>query len=156
MTDSNERAHGQLNRPAEIEKRRALRRSATLPERRLWQHLRGRRADGLKFRRQYSVGPYVLDFCCPAARLGVEIDGWSHDGETAEQRDTARTEYLTGLGFAVLRYTNEDVTTDAGAVALHVAAEAQRRMHETSPLPSPWEGEGGQAPLSSPRRGVRG
>jgi very-short-patch-repair endonuclease len=92
-------------RPATANQARALRRRATLSERTLWTLLRDRRLDGLKFRRQVPVGPYVLDFVCMARRLVVEADGPFHD----PAHDARRDRWLATQGFRVLRFTNHDI-----------------------------------------------
>src|SRR3546814_9425019 len=73
---------------------RHLRRTMTDAEREIWHHLRNRALMGHKFRRQYPVGPYIVDFACPARRLVVELDGGQHD----EAVDAARTRYLERCG----------------------------------------------------------
>ena len=79
-----------------------MRREPVVHERKLWRLLRDRRLDGLKFRRQMVIGPYVVDFVCLRHRLIVEADGPFHD----EPRDAARDAWLTGQGFRVLRFAN--------------------------------------------------
>ena len=81
---------------------RALRAKATHTEARLWDLLRARRLDGLKFRRQVAIGPYVADFICLERRLIVEADGPLHDAE----RDVTRDDWLDRRGFRVLRLAN--------------------------------------------------
>src|SRR5258708_12888902 len=75
-------------------RRRELRRRLTIAEARLWNHLKDRSLGGRKFRRQHSVGPYVLDFYCPGERLAVELDGAAHDHEAAQDRDAIRPRFL--------------------------------------------------------------
>ena len=86
---------------------RKLRQTNTVREIKLWQYLRNRRFMGLKFRRQFPVGPYVVDFVCLSHKLVIELDGGQH----AEQLDydNQRTEYLEHFGFRVLRFWNIDV-----------------------------------------------
>ncbi|RYB05373.1 DUF559 domain-containing protein [Lichenibacterium ramalinae] len=72
-----------------VARARRLRRAMTPPELRLWSALR-RRPEGRKFRRQHPLGPYVLDFYCDEARLGVEVDGLAHDLGSAPARDRMR------------------------------------------------------------------
>src|SRR6266516_2714241 len=78
--------------------RRELRGRLTIAEARLWNHLKGRSLWGRKFRRQHSVGPYVLDFYCPGERLALELDGAAHDHEAAQDRDAIRTRFLDHPG----------------------------------------------------------
>jgi len=89
--------------------RHDLRAALTPAEARLWKHLQNRQLAGRKFRRQHSVGPYVLDFYCPRERLAVELDGAAHDHEQAAARDEARTRYIESLGIKVMRFENRDV-----------------------------------------------
>ena len=86
---------------------RQLRREMTPAEKKLWRRLRDPQIFDVTFRRQHPIEPYIVDFCCPALRLVIEVDGDSH-AESVE-RDTARTEKLEALGFRVVRFTNSDV-----------------------------------------------
>ena len=96
--------------------RRQLRMALTPAEARLWKQLQNRQLAGRKFRRQHSVGPYVLDFYCPRERLAVELDGAAHDHERAVVRDEARTRYLGSLGIRVVRFENRDVMSNMEGV----------------------------------------
>jgi len=93
---------------------RQQRRNMSLPEVKLWALLR-RSPGGVKFKRQYAVGPYVADFYCPAAKLVIEIDGQIHAFTT--ERDAVRDEYMRGLGLSILRIPAIDVMRNALAVA---------------------------------------
>jgi very-short-patch-repair endonuclease len=84
------------------------------PEARLWQALRAHRLGGFKFRRQHPIGQVIVDFCCVASRLVVEVDGDSHHGVAVE--DKARDEYLVGFGYRVVRVRNEEVIRNLNAV----------------------------------------
>lgn len=90
----------------------------------LWRHLKGKQLGGLKFRRQYSVGAYVLDFYCPECKLALEIDGSSHDAEDAQAYDTARQRYIEALGIRFLRFTNQDVYNNVEGVLTVIAQRA--------------------------------
>jgi very-short-patch-repair endonuclease len=81
----------------------------SLPEVLLWNGLRGGRLDGLKFRRQHPMGPYVLDFYCPAAHLAVEIDGWSHGTEDRPKQDEIRDIRLAERGVHTVRIPASEV-----------------------------------------------
>jgi very-short-patch-repair endonuclease len=85
---------------------RFLRRRSTLPERLLWDHLRNRRFNGLKFRRQHTFGPYVLDFYCAELKLAIELDGPYHLRTEQAARDSERTSYLEARGMRLMRFTN--------------------------------------------------
>ena len=99
---------------------RALRKNSTEAERCLWSRLRGRRLDGVKFRRQQVLGPYVVDFLCLEPKVVIEVDGGQH----AEQvpNDLRRTEYLKVLGYRVIRFWNHDVLGDPDAVLESIRA----------------------------------
>jgi very-short-patch-repair endonuclease len=101
----------------------AMRRALTPPEATLWLQLKGRGLEGWKFRRQHPVGPYILDFYCPAARLAVEVDGAGHDHPDQLAHDERRTEWLAARNIRVLRLQASDVKRNLEAVLLRVLAE---------------------------------
>jgi len=92
------------------ERRRALRRDQTNAEQIMWRHLRNKQIAGQKFYRQYSIGPYILDFYCPAKRLGIELDGGQHNQNIQRNKDQQRTHFLQGQGIEVVRFWNNEVT----------------------------------------------
>ena len=79
-----------FNRSSDTEKRRRLRCESPLAEQRLWLRLRNRQLMGYRFRRQYGVGPYVLDFYCPKLKLAIEVDGDNHFEAGAGEYDRVR------------------------------------------------------------------
>ena len=89
--------------------RRQNRNSLTPAEAELWKHLQSGKLDGKKFRRQHSVGNYILDFYCPQEKLGIELDGKVHFNDNAFEADSARTEYLNTLNIKIIRFENKDV-----------------------------------------------
>ena len=93
---------------------RRLRRNMTPAEKKLWQALKGKQLGGLKFRAQHPVGPFILDFFCPACKLVVELDGSVHDGQA--DYDEARTQHLRNHNYSVIRFHNEEVLTDLPSV----------------------------------------
>lgn len=96
--------------------RSTLRKRMTAPELVFWTAVRNRKLKDYKFRRQYSVGRYVIDFYCPSVRLGIEIDGESHFVDNQQQYDRVRQEYIDALGIKVLRYTNTEVMKNLNGV----------------------------------------
>ncbi|MBI3044577.1 MAG: DUF559 domain-containing protein [Betaproteobacteria bacterium] len=94
---------------ARLEQRRALRSRLTPAEAALWRLLQRSQVDGRKFRRQYGVGPYIVDFYCPAERLVVELEGAAHDSAPAVARDEARERFLAAMGMRILRLENRHV-----------------------------------------------
>jgi very-short-patch-repair endonuclease len=102
-----------------------------LTERALWTLLRDRRLDGLKFRRQVPIGPYVLDFVCLARRLVVEADGPFHD----PAHDTLRDQWLATQGFHVLRFTNKAILGAGFSVIDQILATASLLPHGEKEAP---------------------
>jgi very-short-patch-repair endonuclease len=96
----------------------ALRKSSTPQEIILWSRLR-RSALGFKFRRQHSIGPYIVDFYCPEKKLIVELDGWQHNEQV--EHDTERTAFLESLGLSVLRFWNDEVNENLDNVILNIS-----------------------------------
>lgn len=92
-----------------IQKSRSLRRNQTDAEKKLWSVLRNRSLCGLKFRRQFSVGKYILDFYCPEFKIGVEADGGQHYDECGRKYDEMRTEELSKLGIEIIRFSDRDI-----------------------------------------------
>ena len=93
-------------------------------ERRLWSALARGRLYGLRFRRQHPLGPFVLDFCCPARKLAVELDGAAHDAPVQASHVAARTAQLQAHGYRVLRLRNDEVLADLPGVLTRIAAAA--------------------------------
>jgi len=89
--------------------RKKLRSKGTPAEAILWNCLKGSRLEGRKFRRQHSVGSYILDFYCPAEKLCIELDGAHHYTEEGLASDAARTGYLNSLNIRVIRFENREV-----------------------------------------------
>lgn len=110
-----------------VERARALRRVMTPPEVRLWARLRAKRLDGLKFRRQHPIGPFILDFYCAAARLAVEVDGRMHDHPDRLDHDRRRTAWLNRQGVRVIRLAAESVRTELDGVLGFIARVARER-----------------------------
>jgi very-short-patch-repair endonuclease len=95
-----------------LRRARELRRRMTLPEVVLWDALRKSRLARLRFRRQHPLGPYILDFYLPSARLAIEIDGSVHDSDAQAAHDERRTTWLTSQGVTVLRVAARDILRD--------------------------------------------
>jgi very-short-patch-repair endonuclease len=100
---------------------RQLRREQTDAEKLLWYCLRGRQLCGLTFRRQYPIGPYILDFYCHEYKLCVELDGGQHYENAGIQHDEQRQVFLTSHGIHTLRFSNRDVLEHLEAVLLQIA-----------------------------------
>lgn len=120
------------NDPSRKLLRQGLRNKSTECEIKLWRILRERMVHGLKFRRQYGIGPYVLDFYCPAIRLAIEVDGGHHFITTQRKHDLARTHFLVSYNIMVFRVTNDEVTTNMEGVMMRLEAICATR---TTPRP---------------------
>ncbi|QYE33857.1 MULTISPECIES: endonuclease domain-containing protein [Sphingosinicellaceae] len=103
----------------------SLRAASTDAEAALWTELRDRRFIGWKFRRQHSIGPYIADFACIAARLVIELDGSQHASAVAY--DEQRTALLTAEGWHVVRFWNAEVFTKLDHVLATVEHELRAR-----------------------------
>lgn len=112
----------EANASEQKEQRIHLRHNLTPAEALLWRALKGRGAGGLKFRRQQGIGPFVLDFYCPEARLCVELDGSAHDHRC--DYDERRTAYLAQQGIRVIRFTNDQVFTCLEGVVAQILRAA--------------------------------
>lgn len=110
------------------EQRRFLRTNGTPAEAVLWTRLKRSQLAGFRFRRQYSVGPYILDFYCPAARLCVELDGNPHYTPEGADWDWRRTEFLATMDIAVIRFENKLVFENIEGVLREIKAVAMERV----------------------------
>ena len=115
------------NRPDRLDLRRALRHNLTPAEATLWRALQGSKLSGFKFRRQQSIGPYIVDFYCPAARLVIELDGAAHFTATGSANDDERTAFLSANGLHVLRFENQQVWGPFDTVLATILAVCQER-----------------------------
>ena len=96
-----------------LQRLRSLRRSATDAEKKLWGLLRDRRLSGFKFRRQYPIGNYIVDFACFEKRLVIEADGSQH---AENPSDVVRTQMIEQQGWRVVRFWNRDILQNTHGV----------------------------------------
>jgi very-short-patch-repair endonuclease len=115
-----------FNHPDSTDLRKKLRKDMPTAEAILWSELMGKQLNGLKFRRQYGVGPYILDFYCPKLRFAIEVDGDSHFDEKAEKYDKRRQEYIENKGIKFFRCTNTDVYENMDGVIEDILYEVKR------------------------------
>jgi len=102
----------------------------TPSERRLWKALRDRRQE-LKFRRQYPISGFTLDFFCAEASVCVEVDGETHVGR--EGRDARRDAILASLSIETIRVASDSIAVDLGAVLWRVCERCRQRIAELPP-----------------------
>ena len=103
----------------------------------LWSRIKNEQLDGLRFRRQKVIGPYVADFTCPAVNLIVEVDGDTHADPEQIEKDGVRTEYFKAFGLRVLRFTNSDVLRNIDGVLIELLRVSRELRTCPSPPPSP-------------------
>jgi very-short-patch-repair endonuclease len=112
-----------------------LRANMTPHERILWRALKELPVDGTHFRRQAPVGPYVVDFFCPAKHLIIELDGGHHNDDETARRDRQRQLWLEQEGYRVVRFWNSEVSSDLTAVLERIYVELHgSREAEVEPL----------------------
>ncbi|WOH81257.1 endonuclease domain-containing protein [Bradyrhizobium sp. BEA-2-5] len=112
-----------------------LRADTTPHERILWRGLRELPTDGTHFRRQAAIGPYVVDFFCPAKRMIIELDGGHHNDDDTALRDRERQQWLENEGYRVIRFWNSEITADLSAVLERIYVELYgTREAEAVPL----------------------
>lgn len=112
-----------FNKASETRKRKKLRNNLPLAEVILWAKLKKGQLEGYKFRRQCSIGRYVVDFYCPRTKLAIEIDGPSHIGEEAREYDKMRKEFIESANVKVIRFTNDQILKDANGVVSVILTE---------------------------------
>jgi very-short-patch-repair endonuclease len=123
------------NRPALKSRRKELRNNSTPAEKLLWGILQHSNLGSYKFRRQHSVGAYILDFYCPSEKLAIELDGDSHFTDEAIEYDRERTAYLNALNIKVVRFLNTDVYDNLDVVCERILEEIKDE-NLTTPSPS--------------------
>ncbi len=99
------------------DRRQSLRSNMPVAEQKIWYYLRARNLNNYKFRRQFSIGNYIVDFFCPELKLSIEIDGDSHFSDIeVVNYDKQRTIFLNKQGIKVVRFTNDEVENNIEAV----------------------------------------
>ncbi|PIS07950.1 DNA methyltransferase [Candidatus Berkelbacteria bacterium CG10_big_fil_rev_8_21_14_0_10_43_13] len=113
--------HRPYNNSLIKEARQRLRKNLPSPELILWSKLKQRQLNGFKFRRQYGIDNYIVDFYCPSCRLAIEIDGDSHYTKRGRQEDSVRDKNLNIHGIQVLRFTNLEINNNCDGVLVKIA-----------------------------------
>ena len=112
---------------------RDLRTRETVVEDMLWEQQRGRRLEGMKFRRQHPIGPFVVAFCCTERRLAIELDGGVHAAQ--QEQDAEREAILTMAGYRVIRFPNQSVRENLPEVLAAITAAAREAPMWRPPVP---------------------
>ncbi|GGZ35215.1 endonuclease domain-containing protein [Asticcacaulis endophyticus] len=118
---------------ANIPRARQLRKALTKPELWLWLRLKNRKAIEIVFRNQHPIGPYVLDFYCPKAKLCIEVDGEIHTHAHQQQHDKTRDLWLKSKGIGVYRIKAIDLLDNPDETAQGVIDLARERIINTPP-----------------------
>jgi very-short-patch-repair endonuclease len=117
---------------------RQLRKNSTDAEKLIWNNLRNRSLEGVKFRRQQSFGPYIVDFIAAEKKLVIELDGGQHAANKVLDKD--RDQYIESEGYRVLRFWNNEVLQNTEGVLERIRQEILKDA--PSPRPSPPDGRG--------------
>ncbi len=130
------------NRPDLLETRRQLRQAGEAAEAVLWTVIKNRKIDGFKFRRQFSIGPYIMDFYCPEAKLGIELDGAGHQTLDGVKYDKVRGDYLLReQGIHIIRFENRDLYYNLEGVIETIIKELRKINPSVASDSSPKTGE---------------
>ena len=121
-----------MAKPSLSNRAKELRHTETEAEQIIWSWLRTKKLNGVKFRRQEPVGKYIVDFVSFEKKLIIEIDGGQHNLEENTINDKARTEWLQSQGFRVIRFWNNDVSSNLDGVITRI----KEALNE-NPLPGP-------------------
>ena len=105
---------------------RALRQVETEAEKKMWEFLRNKKLNGLKFRRQHPLSNYIADFYCHEKKLVIELDGAIHDTKENIEYDKARTQHLNEEGIIVVRFRNEEVMNSIEVVLKKIRVAANK------------------------------
>ena len=106
-----------INSQAVKDKRKILRLKATKYEKILWKHLKNKQIKDYKFRRQQSIGRYIVDFYCPEAKLVIEVDGGNHFfDKVSSEYDSYRQKFIESKGIKIIRIGNHDIALNIDGV----------------------------------------
>ena len=115
------------NRKEYKQLRRYLRKQPIKPERLLWQRLKNKQT-GYKFRRQFSIGRYIVDFYCPQLKIAIEIDGETHYQKEGLKNDKIRQKYLENLSITVKRYLNNEIYNNIDNVVSDIIEACDKKV----------------------------
>ena len=116
-----------MNQSSLRERRRDLRKFQTRAEGILWSKLR-REQLGVKFRRQFNIDHFIVDFYCHALKLIIELDGWQHGSPGNQEYDQRRDAYLRAKGYTMLRYQNIQIKYELDAVVQDIMNNVERLL----------------------------
>ena len=111
--------------PKLFEYPKALRQSQTHAEELLWQQLKDKKLNGLKFRRQHAISKFIADFYCHEKQLVIEVGGRVHDLQEVQENDISKEGWITELGLKVIRFTNEEIVSEMHKVLQTIKTSTQ-------------------------------
>ncbi len=114
-------------------KRKILRNNLTEEEKMLWVCIKGSKLNQIKFRRQHSIGHYILDFYAPVIKLCIELDGSQHFSVDGSDYDNQRNEYLATYGIKVIRFANSEIRSNLNGVLEVIGEEIENIRGKTTP-----------------------
>jgi very-short-patch-repair endonuclease len=117
-----------FNRKYLKSKRKHLRNNSTEAEILLWTYLKGKQLNGRKFRRQQSIGNYIVDFYCPTEKLAIELDGDFHFDEVVKKYDEKRTEFINKFSIKLIRFENQEVLYNLETVLKSIEKEFKNHL----------------------------
>jgi len=120
-----------------INRCRILRKKQTEAEKKLWSIVRNRQLGGIKFRRQFSIGRYILDFYCPKYLLGIAADGGQHNDDKGRESDGIRTKELKKFGVEIIRFSDREVLTNIEGVYEVIRKVLEKRSKDKTPHLNP-------------------
>ena len=118
------------NKKELIKFRKTLRNNLTPAEATLWKHIKNKQIYNIQWRRQFSIGTYILDFYCPKAKLAIELDGKEHYTIAGDKYDCERDIFISSKGIKILRYENKDIWESFERVVEEINKELQHRINE--------------------------
>jgi very-short-patch-repair endonuclease len=125
-----------MNR-SNIDRCRNLRKKQTEAEKKLWSIVRNRQLGEIKFRRQFSIGRYILDFYCPEYRVGIEADGGQHYEDKGRESDKIRTKELKELGIEIIRFSDLEILNNIDGVYEVLQQILEKRKQDKAPHLNP-------------------
>jgi len=124
------------NQPCLKSIRKKLRQQDIPAEKVLWNKIRNKQLK-YKFRRQYSVGRYVLDFYCPKVKLGIEVDGATHGNKIEIKKDIEKENFINRFGVKIIRFINFDIYHEIDGVLTEINSQCEKRESELKIRPHP-------------------
>ena len=116
-----------FNKKSQTPMRKLFRRNLSKAEILLWLELKNKKINGHKFRRQYSVGRYVVDFYCPELKLAIEVDGGSHLTASSHEYDKQRESFIKSFGVKFLRFNNRDIENNLEQVLEKISLACKKQ-----------------------------